>query len=82
MTGMGEIVPVGDHVALAKAIIHILDKDESYHCYPEIIAKTFSPEQTASEYLHLYDNLLAGKQGGSIEEPAGYGLLRQMRDSA
>jgi glycosyltransferase involved in cell wall biosynthesis len=82
MTGMGEIVPVGDHVALAKAIIHILDKEESYRCPPEIIAKTFSPEQTASEYLHLYDDLLAGKQGGSIEEPAGYGLLRQMRDSA
>lgn len=82
MTGMGEIVPVGDHIALAKAIIHILDKENSYRCPPEIIAKTFSPDQTAREYLRLYADLLAGKRGGSIEEPAGYGLLRQMRDSA
>lgn len=82
MTGMGEIVPVGDHCALAEAINHVLDNKDSYRCPPDIIAQTFSPEQTAREYLHLYDDLLAGKRGGSFEEPAGYGNLRQMRDSA
>jgi hypothetical protein len=66
---------------LAKAIIHVLNNEDSYHCPPDIIEQTFSPEQTAREYLRLYDDLLAGKQGGSFEEPAGYGLLRQMRDS-
>jgi glycosyltransferase involved in cell wall biosynthesis len=81
MTGMGEITPVGDHDALASAVVRILDTPERYVCPPELIASTFSPEQTTSEYLRLYDNLLHGKKDGNIKEPSAYGQLRQMRDN-
>jgi len=82
MTGMGEIVPVGDHEELSNAIIRILDNRSAYIRSYESIANTFSPDQTASEYLHLFGDLLEGKRDATIQEPASYGMLRNMRDSA
>ena len=77
MTGMGEIAPLGDHLALAAAINRILTDRQAYLRDPALIAKSFNPRATAGAYLHLFDDLLQGKHEGSTEEPAAYEQLRQ-----
>jgi glycosyltransferase involved in cell wall biosynthesis len=80
MTGMGEVTPIGDHEALAQAIIAILDDRPKYQRDPRLIADSFSPQQTAVTYLHLFQELLDGRYGRTAHEPAAYERLRQMRD--
>ncbi|MCA9961418.1 MAG: glycosyltransferase family 4 protein, partial [Anaerolineales bacterium] len=80
MTGMGEVTAVGDPHALAEAIIHILDDKEAYQRDANLIADSFSPDQTASEYLRLFGNMLNGQTATNTPEPAAYERLRQ--DSA
>jgi len=82
MTGMGEITPIGDANALASAIIKVLENRERYIRSPDVISATFSPEETASEYIRLYENQLRGKKEVETKEPPAYSLLRQMRDGA
>ncbi len=82
MTGMGEITPIGDPQALSKAIIKVLENRERYIRSPEVISATFSPEETANEYMCLYEDLLQGQKRVETKEPPAYSLLRQMRDSA
>lgn len=82
MTGMGEVVPIGDHEALARAIITVLDNKETYRRPAQPIAESFSPQQTASEYTRLFEELLRGKQDRSASEPQAYERLRQMNDDA
>ena len=79
MTGMGEVTAVGDHEALAQAIIRILDDKEKYMRSPQLIAESFSPAQTAAEYVRLFDDLRHGRREGRAVEPAAYERLRQMR---
>jgi glycosyltransferase involved in cell wall biosynthesis len=80
MTGMGEIVPIGDHHQLAQAIIRVLDNQQAYLKSPETIAQSFSPDQTAEEYIRLFIALSQGKKDSTAPEPAAYDRLRQMRD--
>ncbi len=47
MTGMGEVTPIGDHVALADAIIRILRNRAAYQRSPQLIADSFSPREKA-----------------------------------
>ncbi len=82
MTGMGEITPIGDPKALATAIIKVLENRERYIRSPEVISATFNPEETANEYISLYENLLQGKKEIGTKEPPAYSLLRKMRDGA
>jgi glycosyltransferase involved in cell wall biosynthesis len=82
MTGMGEIVTIGDHQELAEAVIRVLDNRDSYLKSPETIAKSFSPAQTAVEYVRLFNALLEGKKDASAKEPEAYERLRAMRDSS
>jgi glycosyltransferase involved in cell wall biosynthesis len=79
MTGMGEVTAVGDHEALAQAIIRILDDKEKYVRSPQLIAESFSPAQTAAEYVRLFDELRHGRPKRQAVEPAAYERLRQMR---
>ncbi|MCI0397203.1 MAG: glycosyltransferase family 4 protein [Chloroflexi bacterium] len=81
MTGMGEVVPVGDYQALAQAVIRVLSHRDAYTCPPEIITRSFSPDQTAAEYIRLFNNLRQGKKDSSAPEPAAYERLRHMKDS-
>ena len=81
MTGMGEITEIGDHAALAKAIINILSEKERYQRSAKLIAESFSPQQTAVEYLKLFNQLKEGKVTSVAEEPPAYERLRNMRDS-
>mgnify|MGYP002401807927 FL=1 len=81
MTGMGEVTAVGDPDALAQAVIRILDQQKAYQRPADLIADSFSPAQTAVEYLRLFKEL---QQGGAIgqetTEPPAYERLRAMRD--
>ncbi|MFO7680579.1 MAG: glycosyltransferase family 4 protein [Chloroflexota bacterium] len=82
MTGMGEVTEIGDHEALAAAIIRILDDKEAYQRSSELIADTFSPQQTAAAYLALFENLQQGKPPAqTTQEPPAYERLRAMRDA-
>ena len=80
MTGMGEVAPIGDHQALAAAIISVLDNREAYARPDGLIAQSFSPQQTAAEYVRLFENLIDGQHDDSATEPQAYERLRQMNE--
>jgi glycosyltransferase involved in cell wall biosynthesis len=82
MTGMGEVVPVGDPIALAAAVNRLLDDRRDYGASSQIIARSFSPAQTAAGYLRLFNFLLDGQKGSLAPETGVYGRLRQMKDNA
>ena len=58
MTGMGDVVPIGDSDALAEAIIRIVSSPEKYKGEPDQIAETFDPLTNARAYLDIYQELL------------------------
>ena len=81
MTGMGEVTAVGDPDALAQAVIRILDQQKAYQRPADLIADSFSPAQTAVEYLRLFKELQQGNAiGQETTEPPAYERLRAMRD--
>ena len=79
MTGMGEVTAVGDHDALAEAIINLLRHKERYIRPAAQIAQAFSPDQTAVEYLRLFAELKSGRRPTEPIEPEAYQQLREMR---
>lgn len=81
MTGMGEIVPVGDSTALAEAIVQVLDDKQKYIRSAKTIAASFDPAGTAAEYVRLFNDLRQGRKVDTAAEPPAYGHLRQLRDS-
>lgn len=81
MTGMGEVTAVGDAAALAQAVIRILDDKAAYQRDRRLIAASFSPRQTAVEYLKLFQDLQAGRHDRAAREPEPYEQLRHMRDT-
>jgi glycosyltransferase involved in cell wall biosynthesis len=82
MTGMGEVTPIGDHAALAQAVVRILDDKASYLRDSSLIAQSFSPDQTAVEYIELFDSLIAGQPNNTLPEPTAYEQLRAMNKVA
>jgi glycosyltransferase involved in cell wall biosynthesis len=58
-TGMGEVVPVGDAVALADAILRINSRREHYVKPREDIERRFSTARTIDGYEVLFDRLLS-----------------------
>lgn len=81
MTGMGEVTPIGDHLALAQAIIKILSDRESYVRDTQLIAGSFDPSETAAGYVQLFENLKRGTLSHQTTEPQVYDRLRKMRDN-
>jgi glycosyltransferase involved in cell wall biosynthesis len=61
MTGMGEIVPIGDSAALAEAVIRVLDDRTRYVRPRSDIEALFSTERTAEMYERLFENLRGRK---------------------
>lgn len=81
MTGMGQVTEIGDHEALGKALLEILDDKQNFVRDPQLIADSFSPQQTAVEYLKLFASLQTGTKEKAAPEPEAYERLRTMRDS-
>ncbi len=54
VTGMGEIVPPGDAVALADAIIKVMSDRSAYVKSPEEINRIFDPNKTYDFYENLF----------------------------
>jgi glycosyltransferase involved in cell wall biosynthesis len=81
MTGMGEVTAVGDHEALAAAIIKILRDRERYVRDSAVIAESFNPDRTAVAYETLFEKLRQGRRSNLTAEPQAYEQLRAMRDS-
>jgi len=61
MTGMGEVTPIGDPVALAEAITRIIRHPDQYTRPRSLIEDTFSLDRTVSGYEELFDNLVPGQ---------------------
>ncbi len=61
MTGMGEIVPVGDAAALAQAVLQVLERPDEYMADPEAIAARFSPDSIAAQYEELFGRMIGGQ---------------------
>ncbi len=59
MTGMGEVVPIGDSAALAEAVIRVLNDRARYVRPRSDIEALFSTERTAEHYERLFEELLA-----------------------
>jgi glycosyltransferase involved in cell wall biosynthesis len=62
MTGMGEVVPIGDSAALSQALLSIFTNPAQYRRDPKEIAKSYIPESVAAEYEKLFERLIAGKR--------------------
>jgi glycosyltransferase involved in cell wall biosynthesis len=62
MTGMGEVVPIGDSAALSQALIAIFTDPAKYRRDPKEIAQNYFPESVAAEYEKLFERLIAGKK--------------------
>jgi glycosyltransferase involved in cell wall biosynthesis len=58
MTGMGEVVPIGDAKALAEAILRIFDHPEKYAGDTAAVIRQFDPQTNAAGYEALYQSLL------------------------
>ena len=80
MTGMGEVTSVGDHRALAHALIKILRNKEQYTRDSQLIAASFDPSQTAATYVSLFRALQQGTLDPAAVEPYAYVRLGIMRD--
>jgi glycosyltransferase involved in cell wall biosynthesis len=61
MTGMGEVVPVGDADALAESILRILERPDDYARPRRFVQDTFSLERTVAGYEVLFEALVAGE---------------------
>lgn len=58
MTGMGEVIPIGDAQALAEKIINVVTHPERYQGNPREIREIFDPLHNAEQYEELYLDLL------------------------
>jgi glycosyltransferase involved in cell wall biosynthesis len=58
MTGMGEVMPIGDPAALAEAVIRIIGQPDDYLKPRSLINDAFSLDRTVSGYEALFDELV------------------------
>jgi glycosyltransferase involved in cell wall biosynthesis len=58
MTGMGLVVPPADALALASALINILEHPANYRGDAKVVLQRFSPQQIAEEYEALFSELV------------------------
>lgn len=57
MHGMGQIIPIGDSNALAKALLEVIGHRERYHCDRAALARTYDPDHIAQAYETLFASL-------------------------
>ena len=64
-TGMGKLVPIGDSIALEKALLEILTGKEKYKCDTNALALLYNPDAIAREYEELFENLIKQRKNPS-----------------
>jgi glycosyltransferase involved in cell wall biosynthesis len=62
MTGMGEVVPIGDSTALSQALLKIFSEPAKYRRDPAEIACPYISDTVAAEYEKLFEKLLANRK--------------------
>ena len=62
VTGMGEVVAIGDSEDLAEAILRVIDRPEDYYRARHLIEEAFSIERTVSGYEALFETLAGRPQ--------------------
>ncbi|MFC2037931.1 glycosyltransferase family 4 protein, partial [Chloroflexota bacterium] len=60
MTGMGEVVPIGDSHALAESILRVIQHPEDVSRPRRFIEDRFSLDRTVTSYEALFEAMLAG----------------------
>ena len=55
MTGMGEVIPIGDSAALAEAVRRIFSSPDDFHGRGADLRRTFSPDEAAQKYERLFE---------------------------
>jgi glycosyltransferase involved in cell wall biosynthesis len=68
MTGMGQVVPIGDADALAEAILRVVQRPADYRRPRRLIEETFSLERTLNGYETLFEALVAQAGAGQPVE--------------
>ncbi len=61
MHAMGKVVPVGNPIALAEAILELTAAKGKYTCDQDALARLYAPEAVAVEYEQLFRKLLKKK---------------------
>jgi glycosyltransferase involved in cell wall biosynthesis len=61
MTGMGEVVGIGESESLAESLIRVIRSPDDYARPRETIEDTFSLERTVASYEALFESLLPGQ---------------------
>ncbi len=59
VTGMGKIFPIGDTAAFETSILDVLENTANYRSDIEKIKSAYSPENTADEYIKLFEQLIS-----------------------
>jgi len=62
LTGMGEVIPIGESAALAEAVGRILSQPDRYQRSSADIAAMFGLEQTVDSYERLFEAQLAKRR--------------------
>jgi glycosyltransferase involved in cell wall biosynthesis len=64
-TGMGKITPIGDHNAIARAIVDVVENPEAFTFSAKTLEETYRPGKTAEAYESLINSLAAQLSKGS-----------------
>lgn len=71
MTGMGEVVPPADPVALSAALARVLASPERYRQPREVVENLFALDVTLGRYESLFESLIAERAVRRRVAPAG-----------
>jgi glycosyltransferase involved in cell wall biosynthesis len=66
VTGMGKIFPIGNTTALETSILDVLENIGNYRSDIEKIKSAYSPENTAIEYVKLFEHLLGKGKAAAV----------------
>jgi glycosyltransferase involved in cell wall biosynthesis len=59
MHAMGKVIPIGDPLSLAQALIDVINGKEKYSCDPKTLYHEYDPNQIAAKYEGLFERIKA-----------------------
>jgi glycosyltransferase involved in cell wall biosynthesis len=62
-TGMGELFPAGDHEALAKKVLKIVNSPQDYQRDPTLIREQYGTQVVTNQYERLFRSLIEPELG-------------------